>query len=121
MRLLDELQRTATLAAEREQAARHALYDEGDRRAHRAHLVAKAELLAGLEQRIRPLIKGAPAGLAHEIMAAVAEIAADAEQALAVDSAFYMAALLHPMDPAEPDELAAIIEKVKRAESRPAD
>ncbi len=117
--LVDELQRTAARAAELEEAANRALYGANDRQAHRRHLVARAELLAGLEQRVRPLLAPLPSRLASEVMAAVAEIAADAEQALAVDSVFYMAALLHPQDKDAPDELAALIHRVKRAGGQP--
>ncbi len=115
MHILDELRTTAARVAELEAAAERALYDEEDRQAHRHHLVAKAELLAGLPQRVLPLVGTLPAGLADEIMAAVEEIGADARQALAVDSVFYMAALLHPMDPGLPDELAAVIERLAAA------
>jgi len=81
MHILDELRTTAARVAELEAASERALYDEGDRQAHRHHLVAKAELLAGLPQRVLPLAGTLPAGLADEIMAAVEEIGADARQA----------------------------------------
>ena len=75
----------------------------------------KARLLAGLPKAAIPLLGAAPENAAQAIQEGLWRFARNAGNALALDSTFYMSALLYPEDyrEGEPNDLEAFLEDLR--------
>ena len=98
-----------------EQEAEKALYEKNDRALHHDRLVKKARLLAAMEDNAAPLLADLPAPLKSHVRARLAGFSRSAETALALDSVFFMAALLYPDDhrAGQPTNLDALIQSLE--------
>lgn len=99
---LDVVRRAARDIRRIEVEAGEALYGRGDTARHRALLTEKCETLVALSDTVGPLLPGA-GGDAAKLKAGLEDFARRANQALDLESIFYMAALLYPEDYADGD------------------
>lgn len=99
---LDVVRRAARDIRRIEVEAGEALYGRGDTARHRALLTEKCETLVALPDTVGPLLPGA-GGDAPKLKAGLEDFARRANQALDLESIFYMAALLYPEDYADGD------------------
>lgn len=81
-----------------EAEGRVALYENDDEDAYRALMRQKAELLAGLATAAGPALRNIDPEPAAAIRTVLEQFSQNAGQALALESVFYMAALLYPDD-----------------------
>lgn len=93
-----------------------AMLAKDDISGYRAKMHEKAELLASLAQNARPELTFLPASLAGHVKQRLLQFSDSAATALALDSPFYMSALLYRDDhkKGEPDNLAIFIQDLKQ-------
>ncbi len=91
--LLEE--RCATLR-DIESEARRAIQHDNDPDHYRELMRHKAEILAALENDVTPYFPALPADLAARAQKRIGRFSASAANALALNSTFYMSALLYP-------------------------
>lgn len=94
-----------------------ACVDSGDAEGYRALMREKAEILAGLEAEGRARLATLPSPLRERAGARLRNFSASAQNALSLDSVFYMSALLYPDEhvPGEPNNLEIFRDEVKAA------
>lgn len=92
-----------------EALAHEALHQRGDKAAHIQALVAKCETLAALPEDLAPLLEDADPALGE----ALKDMARRADEALGLESPFYMLRLLYAEDaqPGDPNELERAISR----------
>uniref|UniRef100_A0A7C4ABD7 Uncharacterized protein n=1 Tax=Fundidesulfovibrio putealis TaxID=270496 RepID=A0A7C4ABD7_9BACT len=97
---------TAAVIRELERAALEALHGRNDVETYRFKLMEKCELLADLPEQVEQhLTHGG--GAAGELLRGLKDFARKANQAMDLESVFYMSALLYPEDyqDGEPNDL----------------
>lgn len=97
-----------------EQAAL-ALLEKGDVDGYRAKMREKAQTLAKIAKEATTVLSDLPEPLRTNLEVKLSRFASSAETSLALDSVFYMSALLYPDDhkKGEPDNLAKLIQNLK--------
>lgn len=110
-----EQRHAAVMAAEGRALA---CLEKGDLPGHAEGMHEKARLLAAIKEDVAPLLEALPADmdaqererLHHRLRA----FSASANNALRLDSLFYMSALLYPEDhkPGQPDDMQVFIESL---------
>ena len=116
---LDMVRETAREIRRLEAGASDALHNRGDKAAHRANLVEKCELLAGLPEQVLPLLKGETPDT-QKLREGLQDFARRAGMALDVESVFFMGALLYPDDyqDGEPNDLERFVMRFEASERR---
>lgn len=91
------------------EAARVAEEENGSPR-YRRMMLQKALFLEAMGEEAEPLLRDIPAPMAETARARFRRYAAGAQQAMDLDSPFYMSALLYPEDhrPGQPNDLEAL-------------
>jgi hypothetical protein len=102
--LAEMLSAQAARVRELERTADACLHENGDIEAYTASLQAKAELLSEIFDRARPYLDALSEEQDGEIAEKLHNFAHSAEQALEVDSIFFMRQLLYPEDYQEGEE-----------------
>lgn len=92
---LELLRNTAAGIRRLEAAAAKALHDEGDTVAHRDLMLEKCDLLADMPESVEELLEDAGPD-AQRLLRGLEGFARRANQALDLESIFYMSALLYP-------------------------
>jgi len=97
-----------------ESDARFALYEKKDEVAYRQLMRERAERLADLEDESKDALNGVSESLYTEVSAALNRFSRGAQNALELDSVFYMSALLYPDDyqAGQPDNLERLIARL---------
>ena len=105
--VISALQERAREIRSLEAEAQKALYERGDEASYRRKLAAKTDLLSQLPTALAPLLAELPEGERERIAERLDRFAASAGRARALESVFYMAALLYPADyrEGEPNDL----------------
>ncbi len=113
MQLVDKLENIAQKIRELEKLARIALYEQEDLPAYRNLLYEKAELL----MTVRDLAY--QPGISEEVAETLLQFSQNAEQAIELQSLFYMQALLYPDGYKEgsPNNLELVIQELGAGES----
>lgn len=103
-----EKRHAAIMGCEKEAYAR---MEAGDIDAYRAKMREKAENLSAIARDAEKMLAALPPELGNSLAERLAAFAGGANNALRLDSVFYMSALLYPdiRKPGEPDNLARCI------------
>lgn len=109
--LISQLEQISARARSLDQEAGRQLHEVNGRAKYREILLEKTELLASLPELTRTGAEGLPPELRGDFEQTIQELAADAMQAMAVDSLFYMSVLLLPEieQPESPNDLEKLI------------
>ena len=93
------------------------LLESGDREGYLTVMREKAELLAGLETSGAPHLACLPGRLREKTRDGLRRFASSAENALSINSVFYMSALLYPEDykEGEPNDLERFRDELRAA------
>ncbi|MFW6105815.1 MAG: hypothetical protein ACOC5H_00475 [Desulfovermiculus sp.] len=102
--LLDMLSAQAVRIRELEKSADTCLHEQGDIDQYTANLHSKAELLSELSDLAQPYLADLPAEQQEKIAQQLEAFSRNAQQALEVDSIFFMRQLLYPEDYVEGEE-----------------
>ncbi|MFP4258812.1 MAG: hypothetical protein ACLFRE_07390 [Desulfovermiculus sp.] len=102
--LLDMLSAQAVRIRELEKSADTCLHEQGDIDKYTANLHSKAELLSELSDLAQPYLQDLPAEQQEKIAQQLEAFSRNAQQALEVDSIFFMRQLLYPEDYVEGEE-----------------
>ena len=96
--LISTLQEKASTIREIEENAQKILKNKGDVQEYKETLTQKAQLLTGLPQAVEPFFEDLPRDIQTEARIRLEEFAGNAQQALEVNSPFFMSMLLYPED-----------------------
>lgn len=102
--LIDMLSAQAARVRELDKAADNSLHEHGDIQQYTQALHSKAELLSELSDLARPYLTDLPAEQQERIAQQLKAFSRNAQQALEVDSIFFMRQLLYPEDYQEGQE-----------------
>lgn len=96
--LISVLQEKAKIIREIEERAQNILKNDEPVQVHHKTIKQKAEVLSQLPEDAWPLIENLPRDIQSEVKIRLEEFAGNAEQALEVNSPFFMSMLLYPED-----------------------
>ena len=94
--MLAWLKEQAAAVKRLEAEAEDALYNKDDKALHHDLLVQKASLLAAMKTDAAPLLDSVPEQLQSPLLSRLAAFSQGAQNALSLNSVFYMSALLYP-------------------------
>lgn len=113
-RLVSWLQERHTMLKSCEQLALMALNFDNNKQAYQALMQERAEQIAALRDEAAPLLESLPQEKRNTAEEALDRFSTGAENALRLESVFYMSALLYPDDhkQGEPDNMECLISQL---------
>lgn len=119
VKALEWLKEQAAAVKRLEAEAEDALYNKSDNALYHKLMVQKASLLAAIKSDAVPFLDGVPEQLRSLLLSRLAAFSQGAQNALSLDSTFYMSALLYPDEhvPGQPNNLELLIAALENGHS----